>query len=270
MVAVCFVAVLEVLSLSDIHTDGCIELQCLTAGRDLRVAVHDADLFTELVDEHNNTVGLCDRTCKLSERLAHQSCLKTDMGCAHIAVDFLLGNKRRNRVNDNDIDGTGTDERIGNFQRIFAAVRLGNEQIIDVDTECLCIQRIKRVFRVDECCFTAHLLGLGNDMQSNGRFTGGFRTVDFDNTSSRNTTDTKGKVKCKGTCRDRLDVHIDIIAKTHDASRTFCLFDLGNRSIKRFSFFIWIFNRSDGFGLFCFCCHLFFLLFLIRKSIALS
>ena len=52
-----FRAVLQSFSLADIQPDGGIELQRAAAGRRFRIAVHHADLLTQLVDENHRTIG---------------------------------------------------------------------------------------------------------------------------------------------------------------------------------------------------------------------
>ena len=42
------------------------------------------------------------------------------------------------------------DQRTGDFERLFAVVRLRNDQIVDIDAEFARIGRIERVFGIDE------------------------------------------------------------------------------------------------------------------------
>ena len=60
-------ALLQCLDTAYIHTDGRVELQCTATGRSLRIAEHDTDLFTQLVDKDHGTVGLADDTGQLAQ-----------------------------------------------------------------------------------------------------------------------------------------------------------------------------------------------------------
>ena len=62
-------ALLEGLDPSHIHTDGRIELERAAAGSCLRIAEHDADLLTELVDKDDGTVGLADDSREFAQGL---------------------------------------------------------------------------------------------------------------------------------------------------------------------------------------------------------
>ena len=62
-------ALLDALDPADVQPDGGVELQGVAAGGGLGVAVHDADLHAELVDEDDHAVGLGDGTRQLPEGL---------------------------------------------------------------------------------------------------------------------------------------------------------------------------------------------------------
>ena len=64
---------------ADIQTDAGIKLECFAAGGCLRVAEHDADLLTQLVDEDDDGVGLVDCARELAQRLAHKPRLQADV-----------------------------------------------------------------------------------------------------------------------------------------------------------------------------------------------
>ena len=51
------------------------------------------------------------------------------------------------------------------------------------------------MFGIDECTGPAKFLCLGNGVQGQGRFTGTFRAIDFDDTATRKTTNTKSDIK---------------------------------------------------------------------------
>ena len=65
------------------------------------------------------------------------------MGVAHLAVELGPWNESGNRVDDQHIDCSASDEHFGDLERLFAAIGLADQQIIDIDTEGLGINVIR-------------------------------------------------------------------------------------------------------------------------------
>ena len=55
------------------------------------------------------------------------------MAVAHFAFDFGAWHERGDRVDNEHVDRAGSHQCVGDFQRLLAGVRLGDEQVIDVD-----------------------------------------------------------------------------------------------------------------------------------------
>src|SRR3546814_7317221 len=58
-----------------------------------------------------------NRAGEFPQRLAHQPRLKADMAVSHLTLDFGAGNQRRDRIDNQHVDGVGPHQRIGDFQR---------------------------------------------------------------------------------------------------------------------------------------------------------
>ena len=117
---------LQRLDTAHVNADGGIELQRTAAGGDLRVAIHDAHLLAQLVDEDNDGISLVDDTRQLAQRLAHQSGMQAHKAVAHLTLDLRPGHQRRHRVHHNHVNGVGTHQGLGDLQRLLAGVRLGD------------------------------------------------------------------------------------------------------------------------------------------------
>ena len=91
-----FPALFQRLHSSDIKPDRRIELECSAAGCRFRIAKHDTDFFTELVDEDHGAVCFADGRRQFAARLRHHAGLQPHVGISHIAVDLRLGNQRGN------------------------------------------------------------------------------------------------------------------------------------------------------------------------------
>jgi hypothetical protein len=57
---------------------------------------------------------------QLSERLAHEPRLETDVRVAHLALDLGLRHECRHRVDDDDVDGAAAHEHVGDFEGLLA------------------------------------------------------------------------------------------------------------------------------------------------------
>lgn len=69
---------------------------------------------------------------------------------AHFAFQFGFGDKRGNRIDNQDVDSAGADQRIGNFERLFAGIGLGNQQIFKVNADFFGISGVKGMFGVNK------------------------------------------------------------------------------------------------------------------------
>src|SRR6185437_472327 len=126
--------------------------------------------------------------------LRHQARLQTHLRIAHIAFEFGFGDESGDRVDDNDIDATGTNQGLSDFEGLFAIVGLRDEEIVDVDAEFSGVGRIERVFSVNECSRAADLLGFGDYVQSESGLAAGFRAVNFDDASTRQAANAESRV----------------------------------------------------------------------------
>ena len=219
---------LEGLDAADVDAHGGVELQCLTARGGLRRTEEDADLLTQLVDEDRGGLRLSQGAGDLTQRLRHQTGLQTDVAVAHLAFDFGLGHECRDGVDDDDVEGPGADEHIGDLERLLTGVRLGDEELIGVDAELLRILRVEGVLSIDEPGDSAGLLCVCDGVESHGRLTGGFRTVDLDDATARQTADAQSDVESDRTGRDGGDGLTHTVAEAHDRALAVIAIDLAH------------------------------------------
>lgn len=188
-------AVLERLDTADIHPHRGVELQRLPAGRRFRRAEHHADLQTQLIEEDDDDARFADGAGEFAQRLAHQARLQAGQRIAHVAFDLGARHECGDRVDHHDIHGVRAHQRLTDFERLLAVVRLGDEQIIDIDAAARCVHRIERMLGVDERSDAAHLLRFGDDVLRQRRFPAGLGPVDFNNATARHAADAKRNVE---------------------------------------------------------------------------
>jgi len=102
------------------------------------------------------------------------------VGVAHLALDLGARHQRRHRVDDQHVDRPRADQHIRDLQRLFAGVRLGEEQVFDIDAQLFGIDRVESVLGIDEGAGAALLLRLGDDRKRQRGLARGFRAVDLD------------------------------------------------------------------------------------------
>ena len=158
---------------------------------------------------------------------------------AHLAFDFGLRHQRRDRVDDDDVDAAGAHQHVGDFERLLAGVRLRDEQVADIDAELAGVDRIERVFGVDEGGGAAGLLHLGDDLQAQRGLARGFRPVDLDDAAARQAADAERDVEPERAGRHDLQVVLDLgVAHLHDRALAELLFDLRQRGGERLAFVV--------------------------------
>ncbi len=151
------------------------------------------------------------------------------MVVAHFAFQFGFRHQGGDTVDHQNVDGAGTDQGVGDFQRLFAAVGLRNQQVFDIDAEFLGIDRIEGVFGVNEGAGAAGLLGLGHPMQRQGRLAGTFRAVDLDHPAPGQAADAERDIQVDGTGGKNLGLDHVALAEAHHRALAEGSLNLGDR-----------------------------------------
>ena len=211
-IAYSLITILDGLDTSNIHADGRVELQRLAAGGRFRIAEEHTDLLSKLVDENGGGARLSQSASHLTQCLAHQSRLQTDVAVAHFTFDFGLRHQCSHGIDDDHVKRTRTNQHIRDFQRLLAVLRLGNNQRISIDAELARIDRVKRMFRIDERGDATVFLGIGHHMQRQCGLAGGFRTINLHDTALRQAADTQCHIQCQRSSRNHLDILLGTIA----------------------------------------------------------
>ena len=72
------------------------------------------------------------------------------MRIAHFPLKLSLGHQGRDGVNNQNFNGPGAHQRIGNFKGLLARVGLGNQEILDIHPKLLGIARVHRMLGINE------------------------------------------------------------------------------------------------------------------------
>jgi hypothetical protein len=150
--------------------------------------------------------------------LGHKAGLASHGHVAHLPVEFGLGDEGGDGVEDDDVDRVGADERLHDVEGVFTGIGLGDEQVIEIYPDDAGVFRVECMFDVDEGGEPAFFLGLGDHAQTEGRLTGGFRSVDLDDAALGQAADAEGEIHGEGAGGEGLDLHLGVGAETHDGA----------------------------------------------------
>src|ERR1041385_3993462 len=180
---------------SNIHANRGVKLQRAATGGCLRISEHDADFFADLVDEHQACFGFGNDAGQLAQRLRHQSRLQSHLRIAHLAFEFGARDEGSNRIDDDNVDGAAADQDFRDFQRLLAAVRLRDQQVLDVDAELARVICVESMFRVYKCRGSAKFLRFSDHVKSKRGFTAGFRSEDFNDAAAWKSADAESGIE---------------------------------------------------------------------------
>ena len=224
-----FIALLDRADAADVKTNGAVELQRIAAGSGLRIAVA-ADLHADLVDEDDDALRAGNAGRKLAKRLRHQTRLKAGQRIAHHAFNFVFGRKGGHRVDDDQIDGTRTHQRINDFESLFARIRLRKQQVGDLNAETRGVLDVERVLGIDEGAGAARLLHFCNYLERERRLARGFRPEDLNNAALRKSAHAEREVERQRPGRADFNVlRFEIVGHAHDGALAELLLDAGKR-----------------------------------------
>ncbi len=72
------------------------------------------------------------------------------MRVADFAFDFRFRRQCRHGVNDDNVYCARTRQCVTDFQCLLAGVRLGAQQVVDIDAQFTCVDWVQRVFSIDK------------------------------------------------------------------------------------------------------------------------
>jgi hypothetical protein len=100
------------------------------------------------------------------------------------------------------------------------------------------------VLGIDEGGHAAGLLGVGEDGQREGGFTGGFRAEDLDDASAGDALAAQREIEREGAGGDAGDVVVGVLVETHDRALAEGLIDLGECPVEGLLLLLVIFGEG--------------------------
>ena len=117
------------------------------------------------------------------------------MTVTHFAFDFGTRHQCRNRIDDQHVDRVRSHQRVDDLERLFAGIRLRDNQFINVDAELFGISWIECVLGIDKSRSAAVFLGFGNNVKRERCFARAFRSINFDHPAAWQTTNAQSNVQ---------------------------------------------------------------------------
>ena len=232
-------SIFDLLSAAQLQTDRGVELQREAAGSRIRIAEHYPDFLTNLVGKDNTGLGFIGNPGQFSECLGHQARQQTDVRVAHFAFNLCLRCQRRDRVNNHQINRAAPDERLDDFQSLFACIGLRDEQVLHVHADVARVSGVQRVFNINEHGGAAQFLDFGDDVEAQGGFPSAFMSINFNDSAARHTADTECQVQRERAGGDGFNRDYLAIGEAHNRAFAEFTFDLRNRLIDDF-LFLWV------------------------------
>ena len=146
-----------------------------------------------------------------------------------------LGTKRGHRVDDDQIDGAGADQLVGDLQGLLAAVGLRDQQILDAHAQLARIGDVEGVLGVDEGAYAARFLCLRDGVQGERGLARGLGTEDLDHAAARQSAHAQGQVEADRAGGNDGDV-FRLAAEGHDGALAELFFDGGEGAGNGFQF----------------------------------
>ena len=148
------------------------------------------------------------------------------MRIAHVAVDLGLRRERRHGIDHDHIQRTALAELLADGERLFAGVRLRDDEIVKVHADLLRVAGIERMFRIDERGDTAVLLRVRHHVQGQRRLAARLLTVAFHDTSAREPAHAEREIERQRARGDHWDVRMGMVSELHDGKLAELLPDL--------------------------------------------
>ena len=116
------------------------------------------------------------------------------MGVPHIPFHLGSGNQGRHTVNHYAIDGAAAYQLFGYIQSLLGAVRLGDQQIVQVQSAIASVLGVHGVLHIDIGGQTTGLLGLRHDVDGQGGLACRFGAVDLAHPTSGNSAHAQSQI----------------------------------------------------------------------------
>ena len=152
------------------------------------------------------------------------------MGVPHLAFQFGARHQGGDRVDHHDVERVRAHQHFGDLKCLLTAVRLGDQEVVDVHADLLRVLGVEGMLGVDERCGAAGALCLAGHRQGQGGLAARFRAVDLDDAAARETAGADGGVDGQRAGRDRFDTEVLLFAEAHDRALSELTFDLGERA----------------------------------------
>src|SRR3712207_6374203 len=95
------------------------------------------------------------------------------MRVPHITLYLSSRHEGGHAVYHDDVEGAAPHQGVGYLEGLFAVVRLGEVEVLEVHADGLGVGGVEGVLGVDEGGEATGPLGLGNDVQGEGRLAAG-------------------------------------------------------------------------------------------------
>ncbi len=170
---------------------------------------------------------------ELAEGLAHEAGLQAHLGVAHLALQLGAGDEGGHGIDHQHVHRPRADQHLGDLEGLLAAVGLGDEQVVGVDSELARVRCVQGMLGVHEGRHAAPPLRLGDHVEGEGGLARGLGAEDLDHPAAGQPANAEGRIQGEGARGDGGDVDLLPAAQAHDRALAELLVDLGQRGFDR-------------------------------------
>ena len=157
-----------------------VKLQSVASRSHLGVPVEDSDLHPKLIQHQDRRPAPGSVGRYLPQRRREQARLQADRRLADLALELRARGQGSHGVDGDEVERVGPDELVDDLEGRLARLGLRDEQLRELDSQRRGVDRVERVFGVDQGGAPAVLLDFGDGVQRDGGFPRRLGPVDLD------------------------------------------------------------------------------------------
>ena len=138
------------------------------------------------------------------------------MRIADFAFELRPRHEGGDRIDDDHIDRVALHQHLGDLHRLFAVVRLADEQRIELHAQLLAPGGIEGMLGVDDRGDAAGFLGLSRDVQGERRFAARFGAENLDDAAAGNALAAESHVERQAAGGNAANGERAVAAERHD------------------------------------------------------
>ena len=180
---------------------------------------------------------------------------------AHIPLNLFLRCQGSHRVDHQNVNRTGTDELVGNFESLFSVVGLGYVEVVHIGAQLLSIEAVEGMLGINEGSDATGFLTFSDGMDGQRGLAARFRTINLNDASLGVASHAQCSVQRNRSRGNHVYRYYRLVAHAHNAAFAKVFLYLRHSGLQGFQFLL---LRGQCFTRSFFFCHSYFFLFAVK------